>query len=588
MRWKQIRNMIRNIKIKYKLLSILIVALLVVFVGTQLSTALPYQAYDEQLYMANVQTLSLFSGNLEGKLDNYADLSFQLLSDDVVQSTLTTMRKSDVRTEEWRRASNEMTNHLVSYSNTLDKHVVCFRLKTLQGTNYAYARGLSALTADRLTALEQLARSAGGSPVWFTIPAPTSRIILVRDIREVEGLTFHSLATIYIEVDLKELVSDRIRIMQGMDCPLAVAIYEGQNCLYASDEQVRAIPLAEDGYTVMDTDDGQVLCTHYTSSQGWRFVTARPFEKVKAGISSAISRMVLLSLLVVVLTVLLGSLLLNMILHHLQVLLRKIDDFRMGKMPRQSEIAPYLDRRDEIGRLHRHFDRMISDYDRIVRDNYEKQLAIKDAQARHLRAQIRPHFLYNTLQAIYVMAREANHQPIADMTDALGKLMRATINEQADVITVREDWQIAREYLRIQQMRYQDHLAVQYDLDAALEKIHIPSMTIQPLVENAVHHAAEEMLDICCIRIWGRENEDSADICVEDNGPGMDENILSKLERGEVQPDGLGIGLTNIHCRIQLEFSAEYGLRICSEKGKTQVFIHLPKEKETGYEKSSG
>lgn len=461
-----LRKMIRNIKMKYKLLSILITALLIVFIGTQLSAFLPYQAYDEQLYTASVQTLSLFSGDLEGKLDDYADLSFQLLSDDVVQSCLTAMRKSDMLTEDWRLASNALTDHLVSYSNTID-NVVCFRLKTFQGTNYAYARGMSALTAEALSALEQIARDAGGSPVWVTLPSPASRIILVRDIREVEGLTFNSLATIYIEVDLKEIVASRIRVMEEMGCPLAVAIYEGQKCLYTSDAQVRALTLPEDGYAVMDTDSGQVLCTRYTSSQGWHFVTARQFENVKSGIHRAINRTILLSLLVVILTVLLGSLLINMILRHLQVLLRKIDDFRMGETPKQSEISPYLDRRDEMGRLHRHFDRMIGDYDRIVRDNYEKQLAIKDAQARHLRAQIRPHFLYNTLQAIYFMAREARHQRIADMTDALGKLMRATINEQADVITVREDWQIAREYLRIQQMRYQEHLDVHYPTSLA-------------------------------------------------------------------------------------------------------------------------
>lgn len=572
-------EMIKNIKIKYKILMVLAVALTAVFLGTLCSSFLPYRAYDDQLYKSGVQTLSLFSDGLEAELNHYVDLSYRLLGDDVIQDNLTQMRKSDIRSEEWRLASNALTDHLVSYANTIG-HAVCFRVKTFQGMNYAHSWGVSTLTVNRLKSLEQVARAAGGSAVWVTLPGPASRIILVRDIREVEGLTFKSLATIYIELDLKELVESKIRVMEEMGCPLAVAVYEDQNCLYASNEQVQGVDLNADGYTILDTEEGPVLCTRYTSSQGWHFITIRQFSQIRMDIGRALRATLTLSVLAVIITLALGSLLINIILRHLQVLLRKIDNFRQGKMPESREISLYRERKDEMGRLHRHFDRMIGDYDRVVRDNYEKQLAIKEAQARHLRAQIRPHFLYNTLQTIYVMAREAGHDRIAEMTGSLGKLMHATINEQADIITVREDWQIAREYLRIQQMRYQDHLDIRYELDSVLEKNHIPSITIQPLVENAIHYAAEEMMDTCCIRIWGQQNSESVDICVEDNGPGMDEDILQKLETGEVQPDGIGIGLTNIHRRIQLEFSAEFGLRICCRDGKTQVFIHLPKNKE--------
>ena len=575
MLWKMIKNM----KIKHKLLIVLLAALLAVFAGMLFSSFLPYRAYDEQLYKTSVQMLSLFSAELEGELDDYEDLSYRLLSDDVIQNSLTIMRKSDVRSEEWRLASNSLSDHIVSYANTID-HAICFRVKTFQGTNYAHSRGLSALTAEDLTTLEKIARNAKGSVVWVTLPSPASRIILVRDIRETDSLTLRSLATIYIELDLNALFSSRIRVMEDMDCPLAVAVYEESQCLYASNEQVRGIIPDEDGYTVVDTENGSLLCTRYTPpSQGWHFATIRQLDQIKQGIQSATRATLLISLLVVAVTLALGTLLINIILKHLQVLLNKIDRFREGKIPDQREIIPYLDRKDEMGRLHRHFDRMIGDYDKVVRDNYEKQLAIKEAKARHLRAQIRPHFLYNTLQTIYLMAKEAGHSGITEMTASLGKLMHATVNEQADIMTIREDWEIAREYLRIQQIRYQEHLHVQYELDEALEHHRIPSMTLQPLVENAVHYAAEEMLETCYIRIWGRENDDSIDICVEDNGPGMDENILTKLETGEVQPDGIGIGLTNIHRRIQLEFSAEYGLRIRCRGGKTQVFIHLPKDR---------
>ena len=575
MLWKSIKN----IKIKNKMLSVLVFALTAVFLLTLASSFIPYHTYNEQLYASGVQTLSLFAGALEDKLDEYTDFTFRVLSDHVVQSNLSVMSSSIVGSEAWLHAADVIDHQFSSFANTLD-HVVTLRLTTIQGHSCYTYWGRSAIPAAQLPVLTTAARAASGSAVWHTMPAPVSRLVLVRDIREVKGLTFASLGTICLEIDLAKLVSDNLIVMQELGIPLSVAIFDGEQCLYAADETAGNIHLVEDGYQMLDTDQGRMLCMRYTSAQGWTFLMVRPFDSIIKMIHASTLQSRLLSLLAAVAALTVGGLLINMILKHLLVFLSKIDRFSQGKLPEPQEIEPYRNRRDELGRLHRHFDRMITEYDHIVRDNYEKQLAIKDAQARHLRAQIRPHFLYNTLQTIYLMAREAHQERIAGMTDALGKMMHASINERKDVITVREDWQIAREYLRIQQLRYQDHLDVQYHLDKTLETIRIPSMTIQPLVENAVHYADEEMLDLCCIRIWGREYADSVDICVEDNGPGMDEDILEKLDSGQIQPDGLGIGLTNIHRRIQLEFSQDYGLRICCRDGKTQVFIHLPKIRE--------
>lgn len=162
---------------------------------------------------------------------------------------------------------------------------------------------------------------------------------------------------------------------------------------------------------------------------------------------------------------------------------------------------------------------------------------------------MRPHFLYNTLESIYCLAKNAQDERIAAMTDALGKMLRASLNDKRDVVSVEEDLQITKEYLRIQLLRYGDRLRVEYDLEESLLCCRIPAMTIQPLVENAVHHAAEEMLETCVIRIGGRAEDGAVDLYVEDNGPGMDEDMLAKLESGEIKPEGMGIGLRNIHRR---------------------------------------
>ena len=102
-------------------------------------------------------------------------------------------------------------------------------------------------------------------------------------------------------------------------------------------------------------------------------------------------------------------------------------------------------------------------------------------------------FLYNTLESIYCLAQNLEDQRIAVMTNALGKLLRSSLNDKRDVITVSEDLQVTRDYLSIQQIRYGERLQVEYDFPQDILTCRIPAMTIQPLVENAIHHAAEKM-----------------------------------------------------------------------------------------------
>lgn len=257
-------------------------------------------------------------------------------------------------------------------------------------------------------------------------------------------------------------------------------------------------------------------------------------------------------------------------------MLRKFDHFAISGEPVSSDGTPYQHRYDEIGDLHRGFDWMTREWNRLNQEKEEQHNLLQEKQIQQLRAQIQPHFLYNTLESIYCLARGAEDQRIAVMTSALGKLLRASLNDKRDIVTVKDDLQLANKYLSIQQIRYGERLRIENDIDEEILPCAIPAMTIQPLVENAIHHAAEKMLEPCVIQITGRKTADGVEIIVQDNGPGMEDDILEKLESGAVQPEGLGIGLRNIHKRIQHAFSVEYGLRIKSDGNGAQVMVHLP------------
>lgn len=579
---RRLLKRIANTRLRTKFLMILLLAMAFVGVSTFLTIRLPYAAYDDELYKSSVQMITLFADKIESELADIEALSFRILADNVLQENLSALKEKPFGTAAWVKAKSEVADRM-SYFSIWFSSAVTLQLKTTGNQTFTQSFG-GASTADELTP-ERIAYASGrnGREVWLAEKGEPTRLYLLREIREVKSFTLAPLATLLIQMDLQGIVEKSRVSMAQLGSPLSCAIYSDDICLYASDERIHALPEgAEDGYTDMRLDGQDVLCVRYTGANGWRYVTLVDYDEINATIRSAarVTMGVIVAAMALSLAVSAG--LISTLLRHLKILLDKFDAFAVSGRPVLEEESPYRERRDEIGKLHQHFDQMTRDFDRVTRDNAEKQQILQEKQMQQLRAQLRPHFLYNTLESIYCLAQNAGDGRIATMTDALGKMLRASLSDKRDIVSVEEDLQFTREYLRIQLIRYGDRLRVEYDVGDEFLPCRIPAMTLQPLVENAVHHAAEEMLDACVIRIGVRAAQGGIDVAVEDNGPGIDEDILVKLESGEIKPEGLGIGMRNIHRRVQYAFGEAYGLRVKNERGRTCVVVHLPDTRGAG------
>lgn len=566
----------QNLRLRAKFLLILLGSTALIGIVTIAALQIPLRTYDRQLYQSSSQMISLLAEQIRDELQDYEDISYRILTDSSLQENLSIMKDENPGTLNWVNAQRGVNNQVAYYSLWFS-HTVSFQLKTARGTFYSHffelSSGANELTEERI----QAAMNHQGRFVWLTERGERPRLFLVREIREIKGVNLDPLGWILIEVDFPALVEACLQGMEQMGVEPRCAIYNEDICLYASDEALWEMGAGgEDGYTYMDLGGHDVLCVRYTASNGMKYVTLVDYDGVRATTLAAVSIAVLCTLLAMLLVLAIGTGLVNSILAHLQVLLQKFDDFAISGQPISSKNNPYQDRLDEIGDLHRAFDWMTREWNRVNHEKEEQQRLLQEKQIQQLRAQLRPHFLYNTLESIYCLAQSAGDQRIAVMTGALGKMLRTSLSDKRDVITIAEDLQFTRNYLDIQQIRYGDRLQVGYDVPEPFLACRIPAMTIQPLVENAIHHAAEKMLDTCRICISAAAVADGIELIVADNGPGTDEDILAKLESGEVQPEGLGIGMRNIHKRIQHTFSDAYGLRVRSEEGKTQIIVHLP------------
>ena len=202
-----------------------------------------------------------------------------------------------------------------------------------------------------------------------------------------------------------------------------------------------------------------------------------------------------------------------------------------------------------------------------------------------LEAQINPHFLYNTLDSIIWMEEQGRSQDAITMVSALARLFRISISKGFAMITVREEIEYVQNYVIIQKMRFEDRFICFFDVDPEAGKKLTPKLIVQPIVENAIHHAIDEYGDEPLhIYISARMQKNDVVITIRDDGVGISEEKMAYILNEE--SENKGIGLKNVHERIGLSFGASYGLTIASEEDVgTQVEIRIPaveKENEIG------
>ncbi len=214
----------------------------------------------------------------------------------------------------------------------------------------------------------------------------------------------------------------------------------------------------------------------------------------------------------------------------------------------------------------------------------------RQAQYLALQNQINPHFLYNTLESIRGEALIAGMDNIADMTEALAKFFRYTITKVENLVSVEEELDNCETYFLIQKYRFgsrlQLHILYEEESRESIMNCKIPKLTLQPILENSIIHGTELKIGTGNLTIQFEQTDKWLIIRISDDGAGMDEQTLAKLNRqlgrgGRALTDQEekrgGIALVNVNNRIHLLFGEEYGMHIYSIKGKgTDVEVTLP------------
>lgn len=234
---------------------------------------------------------------------------------------------------------------------------------------------------------------------------------------------------------------------------------------------------------------------------------------------------------------------------------------------------------DEIGQLGKSFNTMIEEIRNLISEVYKEQKSKREAELRTLQSQIKPHFLYNTLDTIHWMAKNHGAWDVIEVIEALTNLFRIGLSKGNEIIMLSEELEHVKSYLVIQKVRYEEMLEYDFEVDAGIENLYVQKLILQPIVENAIYHGIKAKREPGKIEVQAKKTGDMLVLTVKDNGFGISEEDLDKINNALINEDSEreGFGIFNVNERIRLSYGKEYGIRINSDIGVgTMVEIKHP------------
>lgn len=237
------------------------------------------------------------------------------------------------------------------------------------------------------------------------------------------------------------------------------------------------------------------------------------------------------------------------------------------------------ERKDEFGYLYTRYNQMLNRLQSLIDQDFKQKMMMQKAELKQLQSQINPHFLYNSFFILNSLAKTGDVERVELFTNMLGEYFRFITRNGEDLVPLSEEVKHSRMYTEIQKLRFSRRIRVHFDeLPAEMERIRVPRLIVQPIIENAYEHSLEKMTEEGQLRITFGRTENEVCITLEDNGDGLSDSDISALQE---RLDGTAssfesTGILNIHRRLVLTFGEGSGLFLSrSELNGLKVVVRI-------------
>ena len=538
--------------------------------------------FEKKLYDNSIRELDYYAKDVKDSLQRVSDRSYEMLLDSELQSILGKLQQTKPETLEYNQLLTSIRWSLVNDKNLKSDIQTIYYIDNY-GNTVESGQAAWEIPEEEKDVFMQKIRDSNGEAVFYGPTKKCKYLLCGRKMLNWQDMSLENMGTLMLVCDVGQMIERDKKLLEAEHASMFV--YTDDHMIYQDiEESLPPLPQNKDGqgHKVLNYQgERYFMCYLSTSENGWMYVNFFPYSDVYGQIER-VRNLALCSFCVVfVLLLFLIHRISEIITRPLETLVRSMQVVETGDFESAKQIPMDAEREDEVGLLTKEFRVMLDQIDVLVKENYEKQFLLKDTKYKMLQAQINPHFLYNTLNVIHWMIRAKENEKASRMIVELGALLRASFNENP-YITVEEEIGMLENYLKIQRYRYEDRADFAVEKNGNPGKYIMPRMTLQPLVENAIFYGADQMEDVCHIKITITEEENNILFEVKDNGPGMTEEELEGVRKFTVKPEGHGIGIKNICERLNITYEA-FQFQIESKVGKgTLIRIRVPKLRTEG------
>ena len=223
------------------------------------------------------------------------------------------------------------------------------------------------------------------------------------------------------------------------------------------------------------------------------------------------------------------------------------------------------------------YNKMVDEIDALIEMVYEEEKIKRKAELNALQEQMKPHFLYNTIDAMGYLALSGKNEEVYDALEAFGSYYRILLSKGREMISVREEAEMVKDYLELQKLRYGDSLHYVLNVAPEIQGTFILKMVLQPLVENSVNHGIRPKETPGVVYVEGIEEDGYLKFTVEDDGVGMDEDKIRELNRENISTNEKSFGLRGTIERMRIFYESDIDYTIKSTKGRgTTIVLRIP------------
>ncbi|MHB8061573.1 MAG: sensor histidine kinase [Ruminiclostridium sp.] len=422
---------------------------------------------------------------------------------------------------------------------------------------------------------DNLAKKKVNSTLFF----PFARKVIFADTRKQIGWQVISFSP--------ELISSSIRDFEVPQGDFLFLVDEQGRCLYSSNSKYLGQDLSDsialsnkesvkDHYITTFLGEKVLAVTQKSAYSNFKIVHLVDYSIIEEQRTTATN----IAFIIIIITITISCLLTVFLSSNLTRPLRRIKN-RMDYISKGNfRLEPELEGNDEIGELGKGINQLAFNIDELISKVKSEEHAKKELEFKVLQSQINPHFVYNALNSIKVMAMMQKADGIYETVTALGDLLKETSKGAMSQITIEEELKLLDKYITIQKIRKKGLIQVIYSIDNEVVLYKIPKFTLQPIIENSIVHGFEGKKGVGILNISASIVEDNILIEIRDNGVGIPQDkissILKDTKKGERYNN---VGLINIDERIKLTYGEQYGLSFESKHMEYSIVrINIPKK----------